>query len=105
MATEAPSVIDLFAGAGGSSEGFHRAGFKTLAAVEKDEMAARTYRLNHPGVPDERVIEQDIRTLAIADLKRLAGKSLDVLAGSPPCQGFSSVGFRSNRLSGNNCRA
>ena len=97
MAAEAPSVIDLFAGAGGSSEGFHRAGFKTLAAVEKDEMAARTYRLNHPGVPDERVIEQDIRTLAIADLKRMAGKSLDVLAGSPPCQGFSSVGFRSKK--------
>jgi DNA (cytosine-5)-methyltransferase 1 len=97
MAAEAPSVIDLFAGAGGSSEGFHRAGFKTLAAVEEDEMANRTYRLNHPGVPDERVIGQDIRTVAIADLKRLAGKSLDVLAGSPPCQGFSSVGFRSKK--------
>ena len=61
MAAEAPTVIDLFAGAGGSSEGFSRAGFKTLAAVEMDEMAARTYRLNHPGVPDERVIVQDIR--------------------------------------------
>src|SRR3954452_18704678 len=81
MAAEAPSVIDLFAGGGGLSEGFSRAGFKTLAAVEKDEMAARTYRLNHPGVPDERVVEQDIRTLSTGDLKRLAGKSLDVLAG------------------------
>ena len=63
MAAEAPTVIDLFAGAGGSSEGFSRAGFKTLAAVEMDEMAARTYRLNHPAVPDDRVIVQDIRTL------------------------------------------
>ena len=97
MAAEAPTVVDLFAGGGGLSEGFSRAGFKTLAAVEKDEMAARTYRLNHPGVSDGRVIEQDIRTLTPADLKRLAGKTLDVLAGAPPCQGFSSVGFRSKK--------
>lgn len=97
MGVEAPTVVDLFAGGGGLSEGFSRAGFKTLAAVEKDEMAARTYRLNHPGVPEDRVIEEDIRTLSAADLKRLAGKSLDVLSGAPPCQGFSSVGFRSKK--------
>jgi DNA (cytosine-5)-methyltransferase 1 len=98
MASSAPSVIDLFAGGGGLSEGFTRAGFRTLAAVEKDEMAARTYRLNHPGVPDDRVIEQDIRTVTRDQLRRLAGgKPLDVLAGSPPCQGFSSVGFRSKK--------
>jgi DNA (cytosine-5)-methyltransferase 1 len=98
MAADAPSVIDLFAGGGGLSEGFSRAGFKTLAAVEKDEMAARTYRLNHPGVPDERVIEQDIRDIPRDMLLRLAGgKPLAVLAGAPPCQGFSSVGFRSKK--------
>ena len=37
-------------------------------------MAARTYRLNHPGVPDDRVIVQDIRALATRDLQRLAGE-------------------------------
>jgi DNA (cytosine-5)-methyltransferase 1 len=96
--TDAPTVIDLFAGAGGSSEGFNRAGFKVLGALEMDEMAARTYRLNHPAVPDDRVIVQDIRTVTRSTLRRLAGGTrVDVLTGSPPCQGFSSAGFRSKK--------
>ena len=75
-----------------------RAGFKVLGAVEMDEMAARTYRLNHPGVPEERVVVHDIRTLPPGTLRRLAGRgTLDVLAGAPPCQGFSMVGFRSKK--------
>jgi DNA-cytosine methyltransferase len=97
-ASEAPTVIDLFSGAGGLSEGFVRAGFKVLGAVDQDEMAVRTYRLNHPGVPDEHVIQGDIRGLAKGTLRKLSGRrTLDVLAGSPPCQGFSSAGFRSKK--------
>jgi DNA (cytosine-5)-methyltransferase 1 len=95
---KAPSVLDLFSGAGGMSEGFVRAGFKVLGAVEWNEMAARTYRLNHPGVPDEHVIVDDIRKLPKGSFRRLVGRrTLDVLAGSPPCQGFSLVGFRSKK--------
>lgn len=97
-AADTPAVIDLFAGAGGLSSGFVRAGFKVLGAVEMDETAARTYGLNHPDVPDEHVLVQDIRTLPAGALKRLAGRrTLDVLAGSPPCQGFSTAGFRSKK--------
>lgn len=96
-ATEAPTVVDLFCGAGGSSEGFVRAGFKVLAAVDLDEMAVKTYRLNHPGVSDERVLCGDIRTLPKRALAKLVGGKLDVLVGSPPCQGFSTAGFRSKR--------
>jgi len=95
--TESPTVVDLFCGAGGSSEGFGRAGFKVLAAVDADEMAVKTYRFNHPGVPDDRVICQDIRTLPAGMLRKLAGRDLDVLVGSPPCQGFSTAGFRSKK--------
>lgn len=98
MASEAPGVIDLFCGAGGMSEGFVRAGFKVLGALDQDETAAKTYRLNHPGVPDDRVIVADIRAVQEHVIKRLAGRrTLDVLAGSPPCQGFSSAGFRSKK--------
>ena len=84
MATESPTVVDLFCGAGGSSEGFVRAGFKVLAALDFDKMAVKTYRFNHPGVPDDRVICQDIRALKVGMLRKLSGKKLDVLVGSPP---------------------
>jgi DNA (cytosine-5)-methyltransferase 1 len=93
-----PGLLDLFAGAGGLSEGFGRAGYKVLGAVELDDIAVRTYRLNHPGVPDDHVLSADVRTLQAKTLRRLlGGKPLDVLAGSPPCQGFSSAGFRSKK--------
>ena len=97
IAMESPTVVDLFCGAGGASEGFVRAGFKVQAAVDLDAMAIKTYRLNHPGVPDSRVLCQDIRTLKAGSLCKLAGRDLDVLVGSPPCQGFSSAGFRSKQ--------
>ena len=94
-ASDAPTVIDLFCGAGGSSEGFVRAGYRVLTALDADEMAVRTYRLNHPSVPDNRVLCEDIRALPKGALRKLVGRKLDVLAGSPPCQGFSTAGWRS----------
>src|SRR3569832_2040600 len=93
---ERPRTIDLFTGAGGLSEGFHRAGFEVAAAVDMDEIALRTYRLNHPSDRDDRVLCEDITTLDDNVLKRVAGRRrIDVLIGAPPCQGFSHVGSRS----------
>jgi DNA (cytosine-5)-methyltransferase 1 len=93
-----PTVVDLFCGAGGLSEGFHRAGFRTVLAVDQNPVAIRSYRLNHPEVPEDRVLCEDLRDFN-ADAKRLrkvlGRQRVDVLIGGPPCQGFSRAGWRS----------
>jgi DNA (cytosine-5)-methyltransferase 1 len=81
------TVLDLFAGAGGLTEGFRRAGrFRTVGAVEQDPTTAETYKANHPGVL---VYADDIALW-------LAGSPVpaDVVVGGPPCQGFSLLGKR-----------
>ena len=89
-----PTVISTFAGCGGSSLGYQMAGFHELLAVEWDQNAVDTFRLNFPDVP---VYHGDIAKLTGAECMRLAGIEkgiLDVLDGSPPCQGFSTAGKR-----------
>jgi DNA (cytosine-5)-methyltransferase 1 len=91
-----PTAVDFFSGAGGLSEGLIRAGFRVRLALDNDPLALRTYSLNHPAVPDERILCRDIRTLRAGELKEILGRErIDVLAGAPPCQGFSHAGFRS----------
>ncbi len=81
--------IDIFSGVGGLTEGMHQADFKTQLAFEIDEIASKAYRLNHP---DTTVITKDIRKVSIAEInRRLNGKKIHLLAGCPPCQGFSSI--------------
>jgi len=92
----APVVVDLFTGAGGLSEGFVRAGFHLVVASDWDATALKTHWLNHPATTDEGFIVGDVRELAASRIRKLLGKKkLDVLIGAPPCQGFSSAGFRS----------
>lgn len=81
--------IDLFSGCGGLSEGMRQAGFTTSVALEKDELAVETYKLNHP---ETQVIPKDIRKISVAKVERmLDGTTVHLLAGCPPCQGFSSM--------------
>lgn len=94
----APTVVDLFCGAGGLSEGFRRSGFRVIGAVDTNEVALRTFGLNHPELPGEAILAADLMTLSAEDLRKaIGGREIDVLIGAPPCQGFSQVGHRSKR--------
>ena len=87
-----PSVVDLFCGAGGLSEGLRQAGFIPKVGLDFDKHAAATYRHNHPGVP---VIEKDIASVTGVEILELAGTDqIDLIAGGPSCQGFSTHGKR-----------
>ena len=80
--------MDLFAGAGGFSEGFRNAGFSISAGSDNDPDAAATYALNFPKA---RVIAGDISLPAIKEQILDAARSASVLVGGPPCQAFSQV--------------
>jgi DNA (cytosine-5)-methyltransferase 1 len=82
------TVVDLFAGAGGISEGFRQAGYRVVVGMDFDPDAAATYALNFP---DARTIVGDIRTPAIHDEVREAAQCADVIVGGPPCQAFSQM--------------
>jgi len=84
-------AIDLFSGCGGLTLGLKKAGFSVVGAVEIDPLAAKTYRKNHPEV---KTWEQDIRGLTGRQIREALGLDvgeLDLLAGCPPCQGFSAM--------------
>ena len=85
----AKTAIDLFAGGGGLTVGLKRAGFQVIGAIEIEPNAFATYKANHPEVM---AYKQDIRTINGRDLKALARNHIvDLIAGCPPCQGFSSL--------------
>ncbi len=89
-----PTAISLFAGAGGCSLGFSRAGYNIVHALDLDAAAVRTYRRNFSG---SQVETTDARTVDWLGLMRhlgLADGELDMLIGGPPCQGFSAAGAR-----------
>lgn len=92
-----PRVLDLFAGCGGFSLGFHRAGFEIAAAVEFDPHAAQSYGRNfHSGDPAHSAPRDITRTspfdlVGDLGLGKAAG-AFDVLVGGPPCQAFARVG-------------
>jgi DNA (cytosine-5)-methyltransferase 1 len=84
-------AIDLFSGCGGLSLGLKQAGFDVLVALDVDPLAVESYKLNHAKT---KVVTEDIRTVSGRRLLRLAGikkGELDLVAGCPPCQGFSSL--------------
>jgi DNA (cytosine-5)-methyltransferase 1 len=85
-------AISLFTGVGGLDFGFEAAGFHTAVAVEVDEVACRTIRLNRKWP----VIHAPIEDVSSEQLLRAGGLKAgeaDVLIGGPPCQPFSKSGY------------
>lgn len=91
--TSAKNVVDLFCGAGGLSKGFEWAGYNVIAANDNYKQACETYRLNHPKT---KLIEGDITKEEIKNalFEAIKGKTIDIIIGGPPCQGFSHAGKR-----------
>ena len=91
---DAPTVASLFAGGGGSSLGYLMAGFRETFATDHDPVAMATFRQNLPHVPTWEGDIAELTTDMLLEQAGLAPGELDVLDGSPPCQGFSMAGRR-----------
>ena len=89
MTDTAPTAIDLFSGCGGIAAGLRDAGFGILAGVDIDPRYMSTFRHNFPEahslVSDLSVVDPHL----LMDKVGLAPGNLDLLAGGPPCEGFS----------------
>ncbi len=84
------NFIDLFSGAGGLTLGFENQGLKNIFSIDCDSNFAETYKENFP---NHRLLIQDIEDLKEKDILELIDKiKIDVIAGGPPCQGFSMAG-------------
>lgn len=83
------AFVDLFAGPGGLSLGFRRAGLQLLMAVDKERHAADTLYLNHPEAREDVVHCRDVRSLLRNRALLTKLKGVPVVTGGPPCQAFS----------------
>ncbi len=88
------TAIDLFSGAGGLSQGLKQAGFDVVGAVESVPTYAESYQMNHPKT---NLKLSDITKIDPEEYMKELGLNpgeLDLLAGCPPCQGYSTIGTR-----------
>lgn len=94
---EAPRVLDLFAGCGGLSLGFHTAGAIIAAALEIDPDAACTHGLNfHRNIQQHCTARDITKTTPVQLASDLSlgdpSFAFDIIVGGPPCQAFARVG-------------
>ena len=87
------NVLDLFCGCGGLSKGFEMAGYNIVLGVDFNEPALKTYEFNHKG---SKTLHGDLSAPETFDkIDELVGeRTIDVIIGGPPCQGFSLTGPR-----------
>lgn len=84
----AMTVVDLFAGAGGISEGFRQAGYRIICGAEIDPDAAATYARNFP---EAVTVVGDLRSPEIHERILSVAESATVVVGGPPCQAWSQI--------------
>lgn len=93
-------AIDLFSGCGGLSVGLEDAGITVSYAVELDPKIAKSYEINHPHTT---MINKNIREISDLDFQKI-GKNIDIVAGCPPCQGFTQINRNNARSKFNDDR-
>lgn len=91
------TAIDLFSGCGGISCGLERAGFRVLAGIDSDNLCLQTYKINFPQALSLMRDLSKTEPCVLMDEIGLTRGALDLLAGGPPCQGFSKNVPRRNR--------
>lgn len=91
---DAPTVMSTFSGAGGSTMGYLMAGYQEVLACEWDPKQAAAFRLNFPHVSLHAGDVAELTVERALDAIGLPPGELDLLDGSPPCQGFSTAGKR-----------
>jgi DNA (cytosine-5)-methyltransferase 1 len=94
LSKQRPIAVDLFAGAGGMTLGFESAGFDVLASVEIDPIHCLVHRFNFPNWKIFCHSVTDITAREIRENSEIGERSIDVVFGGPPCQGFSLIGKR-----------
>jgi DNA (cytosine-5)-methyltransferase 1 len=93
-----PKAIDLFSGCGGLTLGLTQAGFCVIGAIENDALAVETYRANHKRVV---IWDKNIKKVDPVEVMRrlkIRPGQLELLAGCPPCQGFSTMKTLNGRI-------
>lgn len=100
VAGEKPRAVDLFAGCGGFSLGFQRAGCELVAGIESESIRAKTHARNfhrHLGqmVEAAHARARDVTEPPLQTLSELTGQlfpEIDILIGGPPCQAYARIG-------------